>query len=69
MILNYCFFSRNFKVNSPKKVQIISIEIMNLEEIIMGILKASDEQIASNRWNKNAFSRLRIAKITVVFCV
>jgi len=40
---------------------------MNLAGEIAAILRVLDVQIASNLWNKNAFSKLEIAKITVVF--
>ena len=42
---------------------------MNLTEEIAAILKVLDVQIASNLWNKNAFSGWRISKITVTFYI
>ncbi|MBM7419806.1 hypothetical protein M2254_001325 [Chryseobacterium sp. BIGb0186] len=63
------FFSQNFKINNPKKAQNSSILILNLAEKITKFLKVLDEEIASNRRNKSVFSRLRVSKITVGFCV
>lgn len=40
---------------------------MNLAGEIAAILRVLDVQIASNLWNKNAFSELKINKITVAF--
>lgn len=42
------FFFRNFKINSPKKVQIISIEIMNLAGRITEILNVLEEYMLPN---------------------
>ncbi|MNU13437.1 hypothetical protein D3C71_14760 [compost metagenome] len=60
-------FPRIFKINIHQKAQISTIKIMYLPSEKIGILKILDEQIASNRRNKNVFLRLKIAKITVVF--
>ena len=42
---------------------------MNLTEEIAAILKVLDVQIASNLWNKNAFSELKISKIKLFFLI
>jgi hypothetical protein len=42
---------------------------MNLAEIITGIFKVLDVQIALNRRDKSVFSGVRISKITAVFYV